>query len=140
MGINSKLIIEKANKMQLNKIEKIISLFLFSSFSHAQSTPIEPDALLKLINTQQTPLIIDVRTAQEFTQGHIQGAINIDYRNIDHAKNLESYKDKQIIIYCHSGRRAKIASNILYKKGFKHLIDLHGHMIAWKMLNYPLIY
>ena len=133
-------IIEKVNNMQLNQIMRIISLFLFSSFAHANTGSIEPDALLKLIKKQQAPLIIDVRTAQEFAQGHIQGAINIDYRTIDQAKNLSENKDKQIIIYCRSGHRAKIASKILYQKGFENLIDLHGHMITWQALNYPLIH
>ena len=134
----SKLITQKVNKMQLNHIITIISFFLFSTFSHAHNNTIEPEALLKLIEIQQTPLIIDVRSAQEFAQGHIQGAVNINFRSLQNDQSLNDYQNKEVILYCRSGNRAKIAAQILHKKGFQQLIDLRGHMITWQALQYPL--
>ena len=124
--------------MKFNYVLQILTLVLFSTFAQANIKTIEPQTVLKLIETQQAPLILDVRSAEEFYQGHIPGAINISYELLPENQQLNAYKKQDIIIYCRSGRRAQIASQVLQKNGFKQLIDLNGHMIAWQQLHYPL--
>ncbi len=126
--------------MNLKYILKLLPLLLFSAFSQATIQQVEPQVLLKLIQDQQAPLILDVRTQQEYQQGHIHGAINIAYDQLE-TKNelLKDYKNKAIVIYCRSGRRAQVAYKTLQKKGFKQLIDLKGHMILWEQRQYPLV-
>ncbi len=63
-------------------------------------------------------LIIDVRTEDEWKQYHHPGAINIPYKKID---NLDIDKETDIILYCNSGRRAKIARDSLTKLGYKNV-------------------
>jgi phage shock protein E len=124
--------------MNLNNMIALLILVLFSTFAQADIKTIEPQNVLKLIETHQAPLILDVRSAKEFDQGHIPGAINISYQDLSKSQKLNAYKELDIIIYCRSGRRARIAANILQEKGFKKLYDLHGSIIAWQKLNYPL--
>jgi phage shock protein E len=64
-------------------------------------------------------VIIDVRTPQEFAQGHIEGAINIDHSVIaQEIAKAKVAKDDNVILYCRSGRRSEIALNTLQKMGY----------------------
>ena len=77
-------------------------------------------------------LLIDVRSPQEFAQGHIPGAVNIPHENINaYLNELEDHKDKPIIIYCRSGRRAKLAMKVLQKLDFSEVRHLEGDMLGW---------
>lgn len=113
-------------------------ILLISTFAQAGIKQIEPQALFKLMEKQQVPLIIDVRSKDEFKQGHLQGAINIPYDSLFEYKQLDAYKAQEIIVYCRSGRRAQVASNVLQDKGFNKLADLNGHLLLWQKLKYPL--
>lgn len=71
--------------------------------------------------------LIDVRTPAEFSAGHIEGAINIEYQGIGQ-KIAESgaARDDEVILYCHSGRRAGIARDTLLKAGFVNVQNYGG--------------
>lgn len=126
--------------MNINYIISRIILVLFTTFAQAGVKLIEPQMMLKLLQNKQAPLILDVRTEQEFINGHIEGAINISYDLlIEQNEKLVPYKERDIIVYCRSGRRVQIAYKIMQEQGFKKLIGLNGHMILWKKLHYPLI-
>jgi rhodanese-related sulfurtransferase len=82
---------------------------------------------------EQNVQIIDVRTADEFADGHIKGAKNINIQN----KNFELIandldKEKPIYIYCRSGMRSAKAGKTLEEMGFKEIYDLKGGILAWK--------
>ncbi|HEY5715738.1 MAG TPA: rhodanese-like domain-containing protein, partial [Psychromonas sp.] len=126
--------------VKINDTIKITILLLLSSFCHAQVMQIEPQQLLKQIQDQQSLTIVDVRSEAEYAQGHIAGAINIPYDQIlKHKDKLSAYKNQNVILYCHSGRRAKIAAATLQAEGLTQLSDLNGHMILWQKLHYPLV-
>lgn len=78
-------------------------------------------------------LILDVRSPAEFQQGHVPGAINIPFDQLarPHAA-LSGWKDKEVVLYCRSGRRASIAENILEKQGYTQRTHLKGDMQAWE--------
>ena len=68
--------------------------------------------------------IIDVRTAQEYNEGHLKNAINIPYDEIrDKIKKYVPDKDEKIILYCRSGRRSGIAEKTLKDMGYKNVIN-----------------
>jgi NADPH-dependent 2,4-dienoyl-CoA reductase/sulfur reductase-like enzyme/rhodanese-related sulfurtransferase len=70
----------------------------------------------------QGPLVIDVRTQEEFAYGAFPGAINIPLDELEHhAKKLENSKERPIILYCASGARSAYAVQILKSHGFKNL-------------------
>jgi phage shock protein E len=79
--------------------------------------------------------LIDVRTPEEFSAGHIEGAINIEYQGIEQ-KITQSGADRndEVILYCHSGRRAGIARDTLLKAGFVNVQNYGGMEEARKRL------
>lgn len=79
------------------------------------------------------PLILDVRTPNEFYSGHIEGAKLIPLQQLNERINeLSAYKDRDIIVYCRSGNRSTVASQILIKNGFKKLHNLRQGILGWK--------
>ena len=78
-------------------------------------------------------VVLDVRTAAEFTEGHIKGAILIDQGQSDFVEKAKSSLpiEKKIAIYCRSGRRSANAAGKLAEVGYK-CVNLKGGIIAWK--------
>ena len=75
--------------------------------------------------------LVDVRTAEEYAEGHIVGAINIDVQSSDFAEKIMVLdKSRQVAVYCRSGRRSKIAAEQLAAAGYK-VIDLDGGIQSW---------
>lgn len=78
------------------------------------------------------PLVLDVRRPDEFAAGHVPGAVNIPHDQIaDRLAELEASKDRPIVAYCGSGRRAAIALAVLHEAGFTKLLHLTGDMPGW---------
>lgn len=81
-------------------------------------------------------VILDVRTPEEFSEGHIKGAVLLpDYEIEESAKNILPNKDAEILVYCRSGRRSKIAANALVSMGYTNVSDFGG-IIDW---NYEIV-
>lgn len=76
--------------------------------------------------------LVDVRTPEEFAQGHIPEAVNIDVSAADFMDRCtgELDKDRTVAVYCRSGRRSKTAAKALSKAGFK-VVELDGGYISW---------
>jgi len=78
-------------------------------------------------------VLLDVRTVEEYTAGHIPTSINVPVDEIESKLNsLSGFKDKPIVVYCRSGRRAGKAMSILQEKGFTNLLHLEGDMNGWQ--------
>lgn len=88
--------------------------------------------------TDSNLVILDVRKADEFAEGHITGAILIDQFQSDFLEQAQAKlpKDKTIAIYCRSGRRSANAAGKLADVGYK-CVNLKGGIIAWKEANMP---
>ncbi len=77
-------------------------------------------------------IIIDARTEEEFSEGHIEGAIMIpEYEIAEKAEAQIPRKDTLILVYCRSGRRSKIASEELVKLGYTNVKEFGG-IIDWQ--------
>ena len=76
--------------------------------------------------------LIDVRTAEEYAQGHIPGAINIDVNSSDFAERCLKVlrSGETAALYCRSGRRSKNAANILSSR-WTSIIELDGGFLSW---------
>ena len=88
--------------------------------------------------TDSNVVILDVRKADEFAEGHITGAILIDQFQSDFLEQAQAKlpKDKTIAIYCRSGRRSANAAGKLADVGYK-CVNLKGGIIALKEANMP---
>jgi phage shock protein E len=80
------------------------------------------------------PIIIDVRTPQEFESGHVESAINIEWQDIALVENSTN-KDIRIFLYCRSGNRSQKATDILIDIGYKDVINLGSVKEASEFLN-----
>ena len=85
-------------------------------------------------------VVLDVRKADEFVEGHIMGAILIDQFQSDFVELAQAKlpKNKTIAIYCRSGRRSANAAAKLADVGYK-CVNLKGGILAWKEANMPVI-
>ena len=128
--------------MRVPHFFKLLPLLLLGVLPdvNANAQQIDPQTLLQLIQTEQAPLILDVRSKQEYEQGHVQGAINIAYDQLQQRISLLNGKQHQpLIIYCRSGRRAQHAYQTLHNNGFSNLTYLKGHMNLWQQQHFPLV-
>ena len=87
---------------------------------------------------QAKEVVIDVRTPQEYAQGHIPGAINIDHSVIGQEISRANVgKDDAVILYCRSGRRSAVAQDALKKLGFTRTENYGSMEEASKLLKKP---
>ena len=117
----------------------LLSLFALTSFAE-ETTPISQQALLTLMATPANKtIVLDVRTAEEFAEGHIVGAINISHEQINaNLSKIMGFKDQTVVVHCRSGRRAVSAENDLRAAGFSDLRHLEGDMNSWQAADLPL--
>ncbi len=88
-------------------------------------------------DTAQNAVIVDVRTAAEFSTGHINHAVNIDFRDANFMKRADSIdKNKTLYIYCLSGGRSAKAADSLRTRGFK-VYELTGGWLRWRAAELP---
>lgn len=86
----------------------------------------------------QGALIVDVRTPEEFAQGHVPGAVNLPLQEIA-AWADKLPKDKPVYLYCRSGNRSRQAAEYLKKKGYTNLYNLEGGVLAIERAGFPLV-
>ena len=84
-------------------------------------------------------VLLDVRTAEEFSQGHLAGARNADFNNTEiFSQTLASLdKQKTYLIYCRSGNRSARALEQMKAAGFSSVINLDGGIQAWQAVGLP---
>ena len=84
----------------------------------------------------ESNVVVDVRTADEFNSFRIKNSINIDYYSKNFLDSISSYKEKKnIILYCRSGRRSYYAAKLMQKKGFNKIYNLKGGVLEVKKKN-----
>jgi len=127
-----------------------IALLLVLSFNYiscAQSTSAKKNDNVSLISPQELKdklgediQLIDVRTPQEFVEGHLNGAILIDYFNADFMNKMSKLdKSKDLYIYCRSGNRSGKAAKKLESMGFPKVYDLKGGILNWNQNNMKVV-
>ena len=85
-------------------------------------------------------ILIDVRTAEEYTTGAIANAKNIDFLQDDfETKILNLDRNRPIYVYCKVGGRSGDAVEVLRKNGFHHVVNLKGGIMAWNQAKIPIL-
>ena len=96
--------------------------------TYEQITPAEAK---EIMDTEQNYIILDVRTEEEFAEGHVKDAILIpDTEITEKAEGILTDKEQQILVYCRSGRRSKNAANQLVELGYSNVKEFGG-IIDW---------
>ncbi|WP_311378922.1 rhodanese-like domain-containing protein [Alloprevotella tannerae] len=119
----------------------LAALGLFAN-AQAQSEVevLEPQAFIERVKADTSAIILDVRQPEEFAEGHLAQAINLDWLNqtvfINGLAKLN--KQKTYYIYCRSGRRSQAAAGKLKAEGFQ-VVDLKGGYLHWVESGLPIV-
>ena len=106
--------------------------------SRAEPQTVPATDLLEVIGTDAAPLILDVRSAAEYAEGHVPGAVNIPHDQMKtRVEEIRTHQDQDVVLYCRSGRRSVIAAQTLAAEGFTRLRLLEGDMPGWEGAGYP---
>ena len=85
----------------------------------------------QIMDSEEGYIILDVRTQEEYDEGHIPGAIVISHEKIEEkAEEVLTDKNQLILVYCRSGRRSKLAAEALVELGYTNIKEFGG-IIDW---------
>lgn len=99
---------------------------------------LSPEAYVSAVKSDSAAVILDVRRPEEFVEGHLKGAVLLDFMNTGtFDKGLKELdKKKHYYIYCRSGKRSHAAAEKMLKQGFK-VFDMEGGFLNWTSLGFP---
>lgn len=104
---------------------------------------LSPDDAARLMEAnrhQGAFVLLDIRTVDEFRQGHIEGARLMDYYRPDFREKFASLdREATILMYCRSGNRSSHVLELADQLGFRNIYDLRGGILAWKKNGRPLV-
>ncbi len=105
-----------------------------------QLVTVSPDEFVKAAKQKQA-MVIDVRTAEEFTSGHVAEAVNQDfYQTAAFKQYLEGLdKNKPYLIYCRTGHRSGQVLEMMKEMGFTSVTNLDGGINAWQQAGLPIV-
>ncbi len=111
-----------------------------SSSDGAGIRPVSPTAAAELLADPPADLVVlDVRTAEEFAEGHLAEATMLDFYQADFADRLaELPRDVPYVLYCRSGNRSGQTRLIMDELGFTDVADVQGGIVAWAEAGLPL--
>ena len=127
----------KVTEDTLTKEETKEEISIAEDETIAEVTSISVEEVYEIIKNNQDYIILDVRTKEEFNEGHLEDAILIPVSELE-SRLDELPKDKPIITYCESGGRSRNAANILVENGFRKVYDMGG-ILDWQEEGYPVI-
>jgi rhodanese-related sulfurtransferase len=83
-------------------------------------------------------VVLDVRTPEEFAEGHLEGAVLVDFYAPDFAEQLAAL-DTEVpyLVYCRSGNRSEQALGVMEELGFTSVVDVDGGIVAWTDAGLP---
>lgn len=99
---------------------------------------VEPHDLIAQIGEKTAPLIVDVRTAAEFSSGHVPGARHMPFWAVPFRASELGAREQPILVYCGHGPRAQMAASALRAHGFTDVRLLRGHMAEWRRGGLPI--
>lgn len=95
-----------------------------ASSEAAARSPASPDPAAAASPVEEPVLWVDVRTPAEFAAGHVRGAVNIPYDQMESRwREIAEHRDRPVALYCRTGRRSGIALQVLEAKGFTVATD-----------------
>lgn len=124
----------------------IVLLFLFQKTNMLENKMEQLDTISLTdwknnYDNEKEFIIVDVRTPEEFEEGHIENSININFYESnfeDQINNLD--KDKKYLIYCRSGARSSKTLELMKELNFNEVYDLQGGFINWNLAGYKITY
>jgi len=118
----------------------LAAAFAFAAWSPLGApdvTDLSPKAAAKRLQRADAPLVLDVRTPEEFAEGHIPGAVNVPWEQVG-MRAGELDLSRGVVVYCRRGPRARKGEALLIDAGFSGpLYHVDGGMTAWQEAKLP---
>ncbi len=118
-------------------------LLLATALACGGTSPVEdldPQELLQMLGGPpgHAPLVLDVRTPEEYGSGHVPGARNIPHDLLSaRLGEIDAHRGRPVVVYCERGGRARKATEVLADAGFTRILHLDGDMAAWRDAGLP---
>ncbi len=113
---------------------------IYSCQSQSSGGVVDAKTFYDQIKSAKDPVVLDVRTPEEYAEGHIVHAINLDYYNDDFKDQVRKLdKSKSYFVYCQAGGRSNSAATFMQKEGFLKVYDLDGGILEWQKNKFPVI-
>ncbi|GLQ33524.1 rhodanese-like domain-containing protein [Litoribrevibacter albus] len=124
------------NAMLVGAWVVLLVLFIISETRKGGKTLSAQQVIMRM--NKEEALILDVRDKADYKKGHIINSINIPYASLDsRVTEIESHKEKPVVVVCKMGQTSNAAGSILRKHGFTDVTRLAGGMAEWTSLNLP---
>ena len=119
-------------------IVALLALVMLAALPAAAKDITVQDAAELLQNPPQGLIIVDVRTPAEFHEGHLPGAINIDYFGGPFETQIANLpKDAPVLLYCRTGNRSAGAYESMQKAGIGNILHMNEGIITWQQRGLP---
>jgi rhodanese-related sulfurtransferase len=118
----------------------VLALVIKAEYEHqsGRANQLDPTAAIRLMNNDEA-VVLDVREAADFNNGHIKNAKNIPFTSLKgQLDNLLKDREKPVLAYCRSGNVSGKACRILKGSGFSNVHNLAGGILSWQDANLPL--
>ncbi|MEN8237651.1 MAG: rhodanese-like domain-containing protein [Actinomycetota bacterium] len=131
------------NRMKLLLATAALGAVVLAGCSSAATAAVEtvaPATAAEIITTESDEVVLDIRTPEEFDEGVIEGAINIDFYAADFAARLDTLdKDAHYVVYCRSGNRSGQANSTFEELGFTNVTEIDGGIANWYNAGLPVV-
>jgi rhodanese-related sulfurtransferase len=131
------------NRMKLLLATAALGAVVVAGCSSSTSASVEtvaPVTAAEIITTESDEIVLDIRTPEEYDQGIIEGAINIDFYDNDFAVQLDALdKDAHYVVYCNSGNRSGQANSTFDDLGFTNVTEIDGGITNWYAEGLPVV-
>jgi rhodanese-related sulfurtransferase len=110
------------------------------SSSGATLETVDPATAATVIAEEPGVVVLDIRTPEEYAQGAIDGAVNIDFYASDFASQLDQLdKSTPYVVYCRSGNRSGQAMDTFADLGFTDVTEIEGGLVNWYDAGFPVV-
>jgi rhodanese-related sulfurtransferase len=124
--------------MTVSRASLLFAALLLPLVAAAQD--VTRDTLAGRMAARQAPLLLDVRTSAEYREGHLAGALNVPVDEVAARHGVLGIpRDREVVVYCKSGRRAARARDTLVSLGYTNVKLLEGSADAWRAEGRPLV-
>lgn len=125
--------------MKTRLFVSLLAIFSILPLVHGQSIrQVTSEDAAKMLTSDKGLIVLDVRTAEEFREGHIKGAINIDIRQPDALSRIDKLDhNARYIVHCRTNHRSKIAVDHMVIRGFKTVYQMMDGFSGWSANGLP---
>jgi rhodanese-related sulfurtransferase len=115
-----------------------LALALAACSAAAPEASISGPTLAERLGSDAPPLVLDVRTPEEYASGHVPGALNLPHDELGgRLPEIEGRRGDEVVVYCERGGRAAAAEDLLRRAGFSRVRHLEGDMSGWRSSSLP---